>query len=98
MKLINFDQQELEQKAEALKAIAHPVRIAILHYLIENKKLSVTEIHELLNMEQATTSHHLGILKNRGVLASQRDGKNTFYFIKNDQLKKLVDSIIASKV
>jgi len=98
MKLINFDQQELEQKSEALKAMAHPVRLAILQYLIENKKLSVTEIHELLNMEQATTSHHLGILKNRGVLASQRDGKNTFYFIRNEQIKKLVETIISAKI
>jgi hypothetical protein len=34
MKQINFDQHELEQKADAIKAIAHPVRITIIHYLL----------------------------------------------------------------
>ena len=74
--------ERLEIAANMLKAMAHPMRIAILKHLEGGKKLTVTEIHEHLKIEQSTTSHHLGILKDKGVLCSQCEGKNTFYYLK----------------
>ena len=85
--------EQLEKAANMLKAIAHPMRIAILSYLEDGKKLTVTEIHELLKIEQSTTSHHLGILKDKGVLNSKREGKNTYYFLKHDNLSNIVNCI-----
>ncbi len=93
MKLSDLSISQLEQAASMLKAIAHPMRIAILGYLEEGKKLTVTEIHELLNIEQSTTSHHLGILKDKGVLASKREGKNTYYFLKHPDLGNIVTCV-----
>jgi len=69
------------------------MRIAILSYLEEGKKLTVTEIHELLGIEQSTTSHHLGILKDKGVLTSKRDGKNTYYWLKHTNLSHIVECV-----
>jgi DNA-binding transcriptional ArsR family regulator len=85
--------EELEQAASMLKAIAHPMRIAILNFLEDGKSMTVTQIHEKLQIEQSTTSHHLGILKDKGVLASKRDGKNTYYFLKNDSLSKIMECL-----
>ncbi len=93
MKISELTPEQLDKAANMLKAIAHPMRIAILNHLDEGKKLTVTEIHELLNIEQSTTSHHLGILKDKGVLASHREGKNTYYFLKHDNLSNIVDCI-----
>lgn len=93
MKVQDLKPDQLEQAAIMLKAIAHPMRIAIISYLEDGKKLTVTEIHEKLHLEQSTTSHHLGILKDKGVLASQRDGKNTYYYLKHEQLSNIVDCI-----
>lgn len=93
MKIKELEPEKLEQAANMLKAIAHPMRIAILGYLEDGKKLTVTEIHELLNIEQSTTSHHLGILKDKGVLASKREGKNTYYYLKHCSLSNIVDCI-----
>jgi len=93
MEMNNLTPQQLEKAANMLKAIAHPMRIAILSYLEEGKKLTVTEIHELLNIEQSTTSHHLGILKDKGVLLSKRDGKNTYYFLKHNNLRQIVECV-----
>lgn len=93
MKFNKLSPEELETAASMLKAIAHPLRIAILNLLEDGKKLTVTEIHELLQIEQSTTSHHLGILKDKGVLASKREGKNTFYFLKHAKLSNIVDCI-----
>ncbi|MEA2041050.1 MAG: metalloregulator ArsR/SmtB family transcription factor [Bacteroidota bacterium] len=84
---------QFENAATMLKAISHPMRIAILSLLENNEKLTVTEIHESLNLEQSTTSHHLGILKDKMVLSSERKGKNTFYYLKNKNLLHIVDCI-----
>jgi DNA-binding transcriptional ArsR family regulator len=93
MKLKGLDPEVLEKAANMLKAIAHPMRIAILNHLEDGKRLSVTEIHQLLNIEQSTASHHLGILKDKGVLGSVRDGKNALYFLKHDSLRNIVDCV-----
>jgi len=93
MKIQDLTREQLEKAANMLKAIAHPMRIAILTYLEEGKRLTVTEIHELLNIEQSTTSHHLGILKDKGVLSSKREGKNTYYFLKYNNLRQIVECV-----
>ena len=93
MKIKDLDINQLENTANMLKAIAHPMRIAILTFLEDGKKLSVTEIHTLLKIEQSTTSHHLGILKDKGILASKREGKNAFYFLKHEKLSQIIDCV-----
>lgn len=90
---IHFEVEQLEKAATMLKAIAHPMRIAILNYLEGNNKLTVTELHEKLGIEQSTTSHHLGILKDKGVLTSKREGKNTFYFLRNPNFGSIVECV-----
>ncbi len=93
MKLRDLDVDKLERAANMLKAIAHPMRIAIIGFLEDDKRLTVTQIHKLLKIEQSTTSHHLGILKDKGVLSSQREGKNTYYFLKHKNLTQIVDCL-----
>ncbi|MDG5767951.1 metalloregulator ArsR/SmtB family transcription factor [Balneolales bacterium ANBcel1] len=82
---------KLEKCASILKAIAHPLRIAIIELLEEHEKLSVSEIHEKLDVEQAVASHHLGILKNKGVLISTREGKNMRYELKHRQITQIIE-------
>ncbi len=73
-----LDITKLESAASKLRAIAHPMRIAIIELLEQKKKLSVTEIYKSLKIEQASASHHLNILKSKGVLFSKRDGNHLF--------------------
>jgi len=93
IEILELDSARLDTAANMLKAIAHPMRIAILKHLEGGKKLTVTEIHELLGIEQSTTSHHLGILKDKGVLCSRREGKNTYYYLKHDILSQIIDCL-----
>ncbi len=88
-----FNTDTLEKASMMLKAMAHPMRVAILNLLIDGKKLSVTEIHFALGIEQSTTSHHLGILKDKGVLKSEREGKNSFYTLKNKNLEHIIECL-----
>ena len=93
MKINNLTVEQLERAANMLRAIAHPMRIAILNFLEDGQKRTVTEIHEKLGIEQSTASHHLGILRDRGVLSASREGKNSYYSIRHNKLSTLVDCI-----
>ena len=93
MEFSDLRPDEVVKAANMIKAISHPMRLAILDHLGKDNQLSVTEIHKLLNIEQSTASHHLGILKDKGILESQRMGKNTLYFLKRRNLSKLVRCI-----
>jgi DNA-binding transcriptional ArsR family regulator len=93
MEFKELNPERLELVANMLKAIAHPIRISIVGCLDDGKKRTVTEIHKHLGIEQSTASHHLGILKDKGVLASKRDGKNTWYYLKYENLKTILNCI-----
>lgn len=93
MEFTDLNPEEIERAASMLKAISHPMRLAILGRLSDGNRLTVTEIHKLLEIEQSTASHHLGILKDKGILASIREGKNTHYYLKRKNLSKLVSCI-----
>jgi DNA-binding transcriptional ArsR family regulator len=93
MEFKELSPESLERAAGMLKAIAHPVRITIVGCLEDGKKRTVTEIHKQLGIEQSTASHHLGILKDKGVLASKREGKNTLYFLKHQNLKTILNCV-----
>ena len=85
--------QKLENAAEMLKAIAHPIRISIVGMLDAGKKLCVTEIYEALTIEQAVASHHLSILKNKGVLNAEREGKHCYYSLKHERLSQIIECV-----
>ena len=55
--------------------------------------MNVTSIYERLKIEQAAASHHLNILKSKGILESKRDGKNTYYYLKHTALSTILDCI-----
>ncbi len=93
-----LDITQLENSANRLKSIAHPMRIAILELLRDREKLSVTEIYSYLKIEQAVASNHLNILKEKGVLSSRRDGKKIFYSVKEKSLNKIIDCLIRCNV
>jgi DNA-binding transcriptional ArsR family regulator len=93
MELEELDPTVLEKAAGMLKAIAHPVRISIVRLLADGKKRNVTDIHRSLQIEQATASHHLVILKDRGVLISSREGKNIWYYLKHPGLKSILEEV-----
>jgi DNA-binding transcriptional ArsR family regulator len=90
---IQLQIEKLEMASSKLRAMAHPMRIAIIELLHTNQKMSVTEIYKKLKIEQAAASHHLNILKNKGVLISQRDGKKIFYSLKSETLTEIIDCL-----
>lgn len=93
MKKKQLQIEKLEIAASMLRALAHPMRIAVIDLLTVNKRLSVTEIYERLGIEQASASHHLNILKSKGLLESKREGKMIFYSLKQNRLSEIIDCL-----
>lgn len=93
MEIIQLQAEQLEYASEMLKAMAHPMRIAILQELDKRGEMTVTEIFEALNIGQAVASHHLSILKNKGIVASKREGKRIYYFIRHLHLNQMLECI-----
>ncbi len=84
---------KLEEAASRLKALAHPARIAIVEILEQYKQLSVSEITEKIKLDQASTSHHLQILRNKGFIISKSEGKSRIYQLKISSISKLLECI-----
>ncbi|HBH06265.1 MAG TPA: transcriptional regulator [Flavobacteriales bacterium] len=92
--LEKIDQLEkINRATNVLKGIAHPIRLSIMELLKDGDRLCVTDIHERINVEQAVTSQHLKILKEKNILDVEKQGKHCIYFMKNEGLKRLFDCI-----
>lgn len=85
-----IDVKKLEHVAFILKTIAHPLRIAVIDLLTRNEKLCVNDICERLDSEQSLTSHHLSNMKLKGILNSEREGKNIFYSLKLKEVNEVI--------
>lgn len=87
----------LEAATETLRAVAHPHRMLIVEMLYRHREMNVTEMYEALQIEQAVASHHLRILKDRGVVQVRRDGKNSIYALTDEgyfQILEILKTIL----
>ena len=87
-KLIDRD-EDIQQAALAIKAIAHPLRLKIL-CVLGDQEISVLEIVEQVGTSQSNISQHLAILRDKGVLATRKDANRVYYRIGDIRTLKLV--------
>lgn len=87
------DPQKLQYASSILKAVAHPLRLKAVGYLLENEEMNVNDLCAVLNAEQSLVSHHLINMRTKGVLDCRREGINIYYRLKIDQLGALLDCI-----
>ena len=83
------DDNTLYDVAELFKNFSDSTRIRILYCLIENER-SVTEIADLLNMNQSAISHQLRILKNSKLIKNRREGKTVYYSMADDHVYNII--------
>ncbi|MBI3222243.1 MAG: winged helix-turn-helix transcriptional regulator [Nitrosomonadales bacterium] len=87
-KLIDKE-EDIQQAAQAIKAIAHPLRLKIL-CVLGDREISVQDIVEQVGTSQSNISQHLAILRDKGVLATRKDANRVFYRIGDLRTLKLV--------
>lgn len=87
-----IDLKEYEEKAEKLKALAHPHRLCIVKGLMENK-CNVSKIQECLNLPQSTVSQHLAKLKAAGIIKGSRKGPEICYSVVDEETMGIIKAI-----
>jgi ArsR family transcriptional regulator len=79
---------------EFCKALADGTRQRILEMLME-QVMCVGDIVEAFDMSQPTISHHLNVLKQFGLVASRKDGKQVYYSINRDSVVQCCGRLMA---
>jgi ArsR family transcriptional regulator, arsenate/arsenite/antimonite-responsive transcriptional repressor len=72
---------------KVFKALSEEPRVRILHLLIENKELSISDLEHILDFTQTKTSRHLAFLKNAGLVGSRRVDQWIFYYILDEAIE-----------
>jgi len=84
----------LEAAGDILRALAAPVRIAIVLQLLESARC-VHELVDALAVPQPLVSQHLRILKAAGVVAGERSGREVMYRLVDQHLAHIVQAAVA---
>jgi len=88
-------QKSLRHKAELLRILGHPTRIAIVQKLAKGPKC-VTDIQELLDVPQANISQHLTVLRSHQIVGYHEDGKLRCYYLTRPAIATLIDDLLLS--
>lgn len=79
---------------EFCKALSDETRQSILK-MLQGGEMSVGEIVEAFSISQPTISHHLNVLKNVGLVASRKQGKQVFYSINQEDMEECCGMMVA---
>jgi len=91
-----LDYGDLRKAVLVLRAVNHDLRQQMISLLIENGRMTVTDIYIKLRLEQSVASQHLAILRRSSVVGTQRDGKYIYYSLnpeRLEQISRLVDEL-----
>lgn len=72
-----------------MRAINHELRQQKLHYIHKKGKVTVSELKEVLKLEQSAASLHLAILRNEELVIAEREGQSIYYSINYERLQKV---------
>ncbi|BAS67773.1 ArsR/SmtB family transcription factor [Bathymodiolus septemdierum thioautotrophic gill symbiont] len=86
--------EDIEKATNALKAMAHPLRLKILCAL-KSDELPVLEIVEQVGSSQSNISQHIEILRVKNIIESRRDGNRILCKVKDTKILKLVANMQA---
>jgi ArsR family transcriptional regulator, arsenate/arsenite/antimonite-responsive transcriptional repressor len=75
---------------EVAKALGDPIRLQLIDVLRKHAgKVCVCELVPLFDLSQPTVSHHLKVLRDAGIVGSERRGLWAYYYVTPDAMKEL---------
>ncbi|MDR4509854.1 MAG: metalloregulator ArsR/SmtB family transcription factor [Candidatus Brocadiaceae bacterium] len=87
---------DIRDKAEVLKLLGHSTRLLILEELAKGAKC-VTDIQDLLDIEQSNLSQHLSVLRKLKIVDFHEDGSLRCYYIIRPQMVDALFQFISGK-
>jgi len=86
----DVERAQAERMATIAKALADPVRLQLVDVLRKHAgKVCVCELVPLFDLSQPTVSHHLKVLRQAGLVDSERHGLWAYYYVIPDALEEL---------
>jgi ArsR family transcriptional regulator, arsenate/arsenite/antimonite-responsive transcriptional repressor len=86
----DVERGQAERMAAIAKALADPVRLQLVDVLRKHAgKVCVCELVPLFDLSQPTVSHHLKVLRDAGLVDSERRGLWAYYYVIPDALEDL---------
>lgn len=85
--------EKLVRASEMLKVAAHPQRLAILDLLGGKERMCVNDLAEVLGIEQAILSQHLTLMRDKGLLGVEKEGKYSFYYLEQPGFLKIIKDL-----
>jgi ArsR family transcriptional regulator len=82
-------------KAQFFRALAHPTRIRMLEILVRGGR-TVQELQEELALDQPIVSQQLAVLRNQGIVSTQKKGPSVRYTLRDPLVGSLLD--VARKI
>lgn len=82
----------LEKAAECLKTLSHPHRLMMIQILLEGS-CTVGLLAEACGIPSNMASEHLRLLRDRGFLSSERQGRQVFYHIAEPGLANIMQCV-----
>jgi DNA-binding transcriptional ArsR family regulator len=82
-----------ERQAEIAKAVAHPLRMAVIDFLKDGEKC-VCEIAEHIGSERSNVSRHLAVMVRAGVLSCRKDGLKVFYSLRTPCVAEFLSCVV----
>ena len=87
--------EELRISSGVMRAITHPLRMQLLEFIDQNEMINVNRIYSSLDLEQSITSQHLRILRQAGLVETERRGKYIHYRICRGKIERTIAAIRA---
>lgn len=88
---------QAERQSSDLGLLANPIRLQLLHLLLDEREpICVCDLMSALRLKQPTVSHHLRLLKDAGVVESEKRGVWSHWSVKRDGLAQLKRRLSAS--
>jgi DNA-binding transcriptional ArsR family regulator len=87
-------QSAAAQACALLKTLANPDRLLLLCQLTQGEHC-VSELEAQLGIGQPTLSQQLGVLRNEGLVATRRDGKQIYYRFASDDAAAVMQVLYA---
>jgi ArsR family transcriptional regulator, arsenate/arsenite/antimonite-responsive transcriptional repressor len=86
----DVEREGAERMAVIAKALGDPVRLQLVDVLRKHAgKVCVCELVPLFDLSQPTVSHHLKVLREAGIVGSERRGLWAYYYVIPETLKEL---------
>ncbi|MDX6637031.1 MAG: ArsR family transcriptional regulator, arsenate/arsenite/antimonite-responsive transcriptional [Solirubrobacterales bacterium] len=85
-----IEREEAERMAHAAKALGDPIRMQLVDVLRRHAgEVCVCELVPLFDLSQPTVSHHLKVLREAGIVGSERRGLWAYYYVNREALEEL---------